>query len=287
MANQWFKFYGGEYLSDPKIERLTPVERSCWLTLLCMASMSNDGILEYLTKESLLNKSGVRFNPYDDTEWDNALLVLEKFQNLNMIEVSDNGNIIIKNWKKRQESYLTDAERARNYRDRKKIRHDFVTDHVTNVTLEENRIEENRIENTQGVFQKENIKIMYNYEAIDENGNPLKRKSLTRISKSENEFLISIGFLWRKMASEKLNIPENEVVMLKIYYAIRKAYDRDKFTKEQYTELFQYFFDDKGIKMEDKLSFDLCLSQKYIAKYKLKIRNRKFTNASLANSMSL
>jgi hypothetical protein len=57
MVNQWFKFYGGEYLSDPKMDRLTVQERSCWLTLLCMGSQSS-GIIKYLSPESLITKSG-------------------------------------------------------------------------------------------------------------------------------------------------------------------------------------------------------------------------------------
>ena len=87
MAQQWFKFYGAEYLSDPKIDRLTPVERSCWITLLCMASQTTNGIIKYLTAETLLSRSGVKFDPYDTTEWDNGLTVLVKLENLKMLDV--------------------------------------------------------------------------------------------------------------------------------------------------------------------------------------------------------
>ena len=97
MAQQWFKFYGGDYLSDPKIERLSPLERSCWITILCMASMGKDGLIEFLTVESLLNRSGIRFDPYQPEEWENALSVLTKFKKLNMIEMTDDGCIIVKN----------------------------------------------------------------------------------------------------------------------------------------------------------------------------------------------
>lgn len=146
MANQWFKFYGTEYLSDQKIERLNPVERSCWLTLLCLASANETGEIKHLTVQVLLNKSGIQYDPYRPELWEEALGIFEKLEMLEMIQRVDVGTILIKNWDKRQESYLSDAERAKNYRDRKKERHENVTAHVTNVTLEENRIEENRIE---------------------------------------------------------------------------------------------------------------------------------------------
>jgi len=117
------------------------------------------------------------------------------------------------------------------------------------------------------------IKIMYNYEPIDENGNPIKKK-ISRITKDENNMLISVGHLWREMCAKALKLDESEVVMKNIYYAIRKCYDREKFKKEDFKELFKYFFESK-INEEDKLSFDLCLSQKYVAKYKIYKRNKK------------
>lgn len=149
MANQWFKFYGGEYLSDPKIERLSPLERSCWLTLLCLASMNGIGEIKFLTIESLLNKSGIQFNPYQPEEWEKALSVLTRFKKMEMIDLNDEGDIFIKNWEKRQEHNLTVAERVAKSRLKKKN----VTNNVTNVTTEENRIDKNRIKNTYGEFK--------------------------------------------------------------------------------------------------------------------------------------
>jgi hypothetical protein len=113
MANPWFKFYGGEYLSDPKILSLSPCERSCWLTLLCFAGLSN-GTIKYVTEERLMIQAGL------DTasdEWDRTVGVINKFVKLEMIEL-DNGFIVIKNWKKRQESNLTGYERVKRYREK-------------------------------------------------------------------------------------------------------------------------------------------------------------------------
>lgn len=140
MANQWFKFYGGEFLSDTKIAALSAQERICWVTLLCLSSVSSEpGVVEYLTIETLLEKSGIHFNPYDSTEWDNCLAVLEKFSRMKMIDKSDEGRITVLNWEKRQEHNLTNAERAAKSRLKKRN----VTTNVTSVIPEENRIEEN------------------------------------------------------------------------------------------------------------------------------------------------
>lgn len=144
MANQWFKFYGAEYLSDPKMDRLTVQERSCWLTLLCMASQS-DGFIKFLSVEGLLTKSGIRFNAYDSTEWDNAQNVLHNFELYEMIKVDKNGVIEVLNWGKRQEHNLTVAERVAKHRENKKCNKN-VTTNVTSVTTDKNRIDKNRIE---------------------------------------------------------------------------------------------------------------------------------------------
>lgn len=151
-AQKWFKFYGQEYLSDPKIGRLTPQERSCWVTLLCIASMS-DGVVKFLTVEDLLQKAGIVWDPYCPDEWERGLGVLNKFQNLEMISCSENGDIMILNWEKRQETNLTGAERVRNFRERQKNKENKgqngdVTRKVTKVTLDKNRIDKNREEDS-------------------------------------------------------------------------------------------------------------------------------------------
>lgn len=152
----------------------------------------------------------------------------------------------------------------------------------------EDRIGEERIHNTGAVRgDGESTKnIMYNYEAIDSEGNPLKKK-LSRIDKETNEALISVGFLWQELAVKNLSLKKEDVVMLNLYYPIRKAYDREKLTREQFQSLFTHFFMDKNIKYEDKLSFDLCLSQKYMAKWKLAQRNRRETNVSISDAIIL
>lgn len=128
MANQWFKFYGGEYLSDPKIVQLNAHERSCWITLLCLASQSEKGEIKFLSEKQLLVMSGVTENASND--------VLHKFEQLDMIRIS-NGIVTIINWEKRQ--YSEGYSRVKRFRERQ-------SNTKANDRIEENRREENRIE---------------------------------------------------------------------------------------------------------------------------------------------
>jgi hypothetical protein len=125
MANQWFKFYGGEYLSDPKILQLNASERSCWLTLLCLASQSSSGSIKFLSEAQLLVLSGIS---------DKSADILKKFQELDMIRVC-NGIVTVLNWEKRQ--YSEGYSRVKKFRESK-------SNARNNDRIEENRIEENR-----------------------------------------------------------------------------------------------------------------------------------------------
>jgi hypothetical protein len=174
MANQWFKFYGAEFMSDPKIGRLSAAERSCWLTILCMASQTN-GVIEYLTVDDLLSKSGIKWNPYDEGDWEKCQGILIKFAQLKMIKVSqDESCVEVLNWEKRQETALTAAERQAKYRENKKS-NENVTERVTKVTLEENRIEKKEEENSKEfspLLKEEKIQIV----ADEESKSPNRKK---------------------------------------------------------------------------------------------------------------
>lgn len=106
MANPWFKFYGSEYLSDPKILQLDPDERSCWVTILCLASQS-DGSIRFLSEAQLLAMSGITKQREN---------VLKKFEQLDMILIC-NGTVTVKNWEKRQ--YSEGYSRVKKFRERK------------------------------------------------------------------------------------------------------------------------------------------------------------------------
>lgn len=127
------------------------------------------------------------------------------------------------------------------------------------------------------------------YQLIDENGNPIRKKNLTRITQDQNNFLISVGFLWIEMAHKATGMPKDQIPYRNINYVIRKCWDREKYKwgKEDFKKLFEYFFADGKIKEETKLSFDFCLSEKYVAQYKLKQMLKPKTNASLSSEIRL
>lgn len=142
MANQWFKFYAGDYLADPKMLSLSAVRRSCWLTLLCYACMADDdGRVKYVTEEKLMTQAGV---VPGTKEWSETRGVFDYFQALGMIEVGGiiRDEVTILNWEKRQESYLSNAERQAKFREKQKSNAD-----VTPMSQNSNaRIEKNRID---------------------------------------------------------------------------------------------------------------------------------------------
>ena len=132
---KWFKFYGQDYLSDPKMLALTASERSCWITLLAYASVNDNGMITYLCEDQLMAQAGLDFQ-YE--EWDRTKGVLKKLEKLQMIQI-DNEMITIKNWRNRQETNLTSYERVKRHREKKR-------NDNAKITLEENRIDKNRIE---------------------------------------------------------------------------------------------------------------------------------------------
>ncbi len=136
--NKWFKFWGGEYLSDPKILSLDANERSCWVTLLCMAGQDK-GVVKYLTVDMLITLSGIR--PENIEKYKG---VLDKFKKLNLVTLS-NGNVIIKNWSKRQmsESY----DRVKRFREKRSV-----TDNVTQTRLDKIRLDKIKKENPLKTF---------------------------------------------------------------------------------------------------------------------------------------
>lgn len=135
---KWFKFYGQDFLTDPKILQLSAAERSCWITLLCYASVNDNGVITFLSESQLLSSAGL--DPVSDN-WDSTLGVLKKFQNMGMITVDDNGMITLINWQKRQETNLSGYERVKRYREKK--RNDNAND---NDRLDKSRIDKKRVD---------------------------------------------------------------------------------------------------------------------------------------------
>lgn len=140
--SHWFKFYGQDYLTDPKMISLSLAEKVYWLTILCLASNSDDGVIDHLTEDNLKMIAGVKPN---DPEWSSHKSIFDTFVGLNLIRLNGS-SIEVVNFKKRQESNLTGAERTANYRERLKKRHTSDIDcdeerHKSDARVEENRVE--------------------------------------------------------------------------------------------------------------------------------------------------
>ena len=158
MAKQWVRWYV-EFLHDPKRTVLTVAEQGIWslLLLLAGASSGQDGRLRVCegvpyTPESLAAALGLR--PEDVTLVGPAL---EKFQRLRMIDIDEDGTIVLLNYEKRQYDHPSDrpeATRARKAVSRQlkkevtsmsRACHEEVTS-MSRPLTEQNRSEQNRSE---------------------------------------------------------------------------------------------------------------------------------------------
>lgn len=108
---EWFKFYHNKFLTDLAIGRLSPVDRLCFITCLCLAAgrEERDGCIPGLTEEELIALTRLP-NPRD------ASGVLDRLVNLSLLKVRIDGTFEVTNFVKRQETNLTEAERSKRYR---------------------------------------------------------------------------------------------------------------------------------------------------------------------------
>ena len=136
---KWFKFYGQDYLSDPKMLSLNACERSCWITLLSYSSINDNGMIMFMSEQQLMLQAGLDFQ---DGSWDRTVGILKKLEKLEMITI-DNEIITVKNWRKRQEISLTSYERVKRFREKQKNDNALKQNDNAMITLEENRREKN------------------------------------------------------------------------------------------------------------------------------------------------
>lgn len=150
----WFKFYGQEFLTDPKIMELDAVSRALWVTILCLASQ-NDGVIKHIDEWKIMVLTGI--SPLDD-EWQEAPGFLKIFENLGMVTISDE-TVTVTNYEKRQSTNLSGAERQKRFRERQKEIEAKTESNVTqrydsNGREDKIRIDKNRIERDVASSQK-------------------------------------------------------------------------------------------------------------------------------------
>jgi hypothetical protein len=116
---EWFKFYHNKWLTDPAIVSLKPIDRLIFITLLCLASQSDerDGTVRYVSNEALRCVT-LGHNAYKLGEAFDGVEALEKMGLVTLISAN---SLKICNFEKRQNTALTNAERQKLYRERYKV----------------------------------------------------------------------------------------------------------------------------------------------------------------------
>lgn len=154
---RWFKFYGSEFLADPKMVSLSIAEKIVWVILLCLASSTDKkGVVRFITEEKLMLMAGV--DPKKD-EWQETKGVLDKFEKMEMVEQDkETETILVINFEKRQNSVLSGAERVERYREKhglKRKANAKLTQKLTPIKIREDKIREDKnIYNTSDVLPK-------------------------------------------------------------------------------------------------------------------------------------
>ena len=120
---KWFKFYGSDFLLDPKMMELNSTQKVMWVVLLCLASSNgDDGWVKHINDIRLATFAGI--TPLDD-DYELVKGTLDHFKALSMItydNVSETvKNVHLTNFNKRQETNLTGYERVKKHREKVKL----------------------------------------------------------------------------------------------------------------------------------------------------------------------
>jgi len=154
----WFKFYGQDYLTDLKLIRLRIEDRLCFITLLCLASASDEqGIIKNCDEDSIIKLTHLHDDPYEsDNEHNRAIGFLKRLEDIGIVTRSNEGHVTVNNFVRRQQTNLTNAERQARHREKIKntiIRPKYDDSNnsnearVTKVTLDKIRLDKIREDN--------------------------------------------------------------------------------------------------------------------------------------------
>jgi hypothetical protein len=157
---KWFKFYGQDFLTDPKMRILTVEEKMCWVVLMCLAnSEDKGGLISYINEGEVMHQAGIKEGT---PMWEETSGFLEKFQAMKMIKINVTNvtqgsvtnvhkavqhEVLLINFDTRQETNLTSAERQQRYRNRYKQGFNERNDSNAGSRNDSNaRIDKNRID---------------------------------------------------------------------------------------------------------------------------------------------
>lgn len=130
-------------MTDLKIGRMSPEDRLCFLTLLCLASTSDKGgLIEDCDEESVINLTRLN-GEYRER----AIGCLKRYEALQIVTLGVTGSVTVCNFGRRQGQNLSNAERQKNYRERRnKAIKDSNARNVTRYNDSNARIEESRVD---------------------------------------------------------------------------------------------------------------------------------------------
>lgn len=202
---KWFKFYGQDWMTDPKIAGMLMEDKLCLITLLCMASSENkNGVISYLEEHALINLAQIPDLPtFDVNPAENARGILERLQALRIVTLDGNGQVTLCNFGSRQQQSSSNAEKQKRYRDSKKTKqtNTKVNSNAT-VTIGNargnalHRIEENRIDKNISSasakktpqFTPQGAEILKSFETVDPKN---KTYYANKTQRAACEFLLS------------------------------------------------------------------------------------------------
>lgn len=154
---KWFKFYGADFLLDPKMMQLNSVNKIMWVTLMCLASANGeDGWVRHINDIRLATFAGI--TPLDDNEFFHVKGTLETFETLSMITIeklSENDwNVYLDNFEKRQSTNLTPYERVKKHREKVKLstNNDKKLSMITVDKIREDKNRNNNIVEIQSIY---------------------------------------------------------------------------------------------------------------------------------------
>lgn len=238
-------------MTDPAICSLNAIDRLLFISLLCLASQSDDrdGTVRYVSNEALLRVSFL--DGYDDLPFRGIEGLIEA----DLIKRIDSKTILVKNFEKRQNQAMTSAERQRQFRERKKkVTESNGRYNDSNARVDKNRVDKN---NTPAKAGLKKMDIDY------ETGEPIPEKGKSH----KREDVIKLAKLFDKMASEYSGKP---IATPKSYFIILNAMKPPHNLKAKGIEkLFEDWFNNSKIKLEDKVKLNFALSAGNINAFKV------------------
>lgn len=158
---EWFKFYNNKWLTDLAILSLDPLDRLCFITLLCIASSSDErnGVITQYHEHRILTLTHL-----SPEEYNKCVGLTHRLVDSGIIEEITSNEIKIKNFEKRQNTMLSGAERAKKYRERQKVTKVTNKSDESNARVEKSREDKKRVDksievskDTYGEFKNVNL----------------------------------------------------------------------------------------------------------------------------------